>query len=431
MAFSLWTIRHTKTIRTIAVFASGNMLAMLLGLIGSLVQARYVGPSDLGVFRTFSIVAGYLSFLEIGVFSGLQREIPLQIGRGNHAKAEQAASACLVWIIFASLISGSIFLGLAIRAALYGEWMQFWGWLAFAPGIVASLYGGYLSTTFRTGQQFIVLSKTKVLQTVAGTLILPLFPIMGYYGACLRTAVTATTNIIFLHRWRPLRVPPRRDWLGFWKVIRIGLPLSGIGYFYTSLWISVEGTLVLSWFGTKSLGLYSIAVLVRSIAGQLVQSVSQVVNVKICGLYGSSNSAKGALHRIVAPVVLMALISLPLIAVGWFIIPWAVRVLIPRYVESTFLMQIFLVMMPVAILKIPTSVLWVAVKLTDCFASVVMGFAAFVVMAYCSYRTGFGLPGVAVSFVVGQIIYLLAAWIFTLRLISCEKENLPQIDKQG
>lgn len=431
MAFSLTVIPRAKTACTIAIFATGNTVAMLLGVVGSLVQARYIGPSDMGVFRTFGIVAGYLFFFELGVFSGLQREIPLQLGCGNRAQAEQAASACLAWIMFASLASGTIFLGLALRSACLGEWMQFWGWLAYAPGSAATLYGGYLSTTFRTGQQFIALSKASVIQAIAATLVLPLLPIMGYYGACLRAAVSSVTNISLLHRWRPLRVRPRLDWPGFWRVVRIGLPLSGIGYVYTSLWISLEGTLVLAWFGTKALGLYSVAVFVRTVVGQLVQNVSQVLNVKMCERYGRSNSARDALRRIVAPVALMSLASLPLIAVGWLLMPRVVRVLIPRYVEATFLMQVFLIMMPVLMLKIPTAVLWVAVKLLDCFTSVIVGFAAFMATAYCSFRMGFGLPGMAVAFLIGQVTYLLVAWAFTLKLVHQERGQVTRLDDKG
>ncbi|MGA2246780.1 MAG: hypothetical protein ABSH48_17450, partial [Verrucomicrobiota bacterium] len=146
---------QSKIVRTTAVFASGNFVAMLLGLAGSLVQARYIGPEDMGVFRTFGIIAGYLVFLHLGVFDGLQREIPLQLGRGNKAKVEQAASACLTWILFISTACGALFLGLACRAAYHREWMPFWGWLAYTPMIVGTFYAGYLGTTFRSGQQFI------------------------------------------------------------------------------------------------------------------------------------------------------------------------------------------------------------------------------------------------------------------------------------
>ena len=208
MTFALQALRRSATLRTILVYASGNTLAMGLGVVGSFVQARYIGPEDMGVFRTFGIAAGYLTFLQIGVFDGLQREIPLQLGRGEQAKAERAAAACLAWILFVSIACGAIFLALAVRAAMHREWMQFWGWLAYIPVIIATFYGGYLGTTFRTGQQFIRLSKTSVIQAIVGSLILPLMPLMGYFGACLRTAVTSLSGLLLLHRWRPMRVAP-------------------------------------------------------------------------------------------------------------------------------------------------------------------------------------------------------------------------------
>ncbi len=428
---TLWlsNLFRSKTVRTITVFGMGNMVAMLLGLIGTIVQARYISPSDLGVFRTFGVVAGYLAFLQLGVFDGLQREIPLQMGRGNQTAAEQAAAACLAWIMVVSAGCVALFLGWAIHFAWSSQWMQFWGCLSYTPSILVTLYGGYLGMTFRTGKQFVTLSKTSVIQALAGMLVLPLLPVMGYYGACLRSSVISLTNLFLLHRWRPLKVHPRQDWPVFWRVIRVGLPLSGIGYVYTSLWISVEGTLVLTWFGTQALGLYAVSVFIRTVVGQLVLNVSQVLNVKICEHYGRSNSAGGALRRIVMPVVLMSLGSLPLIAVGWLLLPWVVRGLIPRYVEATVLMQIFLLMMPLALLKIPTGILWVAVRLVSCLTSVLIGFAVFVTMAYCSYRMGFGLPGVAVAFIVGQMAYLLAAWFFTLRVLVQERRNVVKADE--
>jgi O-antigen/teichoic acid export membrane protein len=154
-----------------------------------------------------------------------------------------------------------------------------------------------------------------------------------------------------------------------------------------------------------------------------------VLSVKICEHYGRSNSAKDALRRIIKPVVLMTLASFPLIAIGWLLMPRAVNVLIPRYVEATFLMQIFLVMIPVTMLKIPTAVLWVAAKLVDCFVSVAVGFAAFVLSAYCFYWMSFGMVGVAVAFLIGQVVYLLVSWVYTLRLLHQERGNLTRLDE--
>lgn len=94
----LRSLYKSKTVHTIAVITSGNLIATVIGAVGSVVQVRYVVPEDMGILRTFAILVGYLTFLHLGVFDGLQREIPYQLGRGNGTKAEEAASACLVWI---------------------------------------------------------------------------------------------------------------------------------------------------------------------------------------------------------------------------------------------------------------------------------------------------------------------------------------------
>ncbi len=376
----------------------------------------------MGVFRTFGLVAGYLAFLHLGVFDGLQREIPLQLGRGNQAKAEQAASACLVWIMLVSLACGTVFLGLALRAAYSRDWMHFWGWLAYAPVIVSTFYGGYLGTTFRTGQQFIRLSKISVIQAVAGTMLLPLFPILGYYGACLRSGVSSVTNMFFLHRWQPMRVSPRINWSDFREVIRIGLPLSGAGYIYTSLWVSLEGSFVLKWFGIKMLGLYSMAVFVRTVVTQLAQNMNQVMNVRIYEQYGRSGRVEDCVRLIFRPTVFAVLASLPMIILGFFALPWAVKFLIPNYTESITLMRIMLLGMPIMFLTLPVTILWATGRRVDCFLSIIMGFLAFGGLSLIFHYLKFGILSILIASMLGQMINVLVSYGLIWRLILQEKK---------
>jgi hypothetical protein len=91
-------------------------------------------------------------------------------------------------------------------------------------------------------------------------------------------------------------------------------------------------------------------------------------------------------------------------------------------------MQVLLLLMPVAILRIPTAILWVAVKMINCVISVIAGFGAFVLCAYCCYWIGFGLPGMAGAFLAGQVVYLLVSWGFTLRLIIQERREAARFD---
>lgn len=423
MPLSISSIYQSRIIRTVAIFSSGNMLAMLIGVAGSLVQARYIGPKDMGEFRTFGIVAGYLTFLHLGVFDGLQREIPLQLGRGYREKAERAASACLAWIMFISAASALIFLLLAIRAACLGQWMNFGGWIAHLPFIIATFYGGYLGTTYRSGQEFIALSKTNVIQAVAGALVLPFLPMIGYYGACLRTAVTAITNLFFLHRWRPMKVQPHLDWVGFREVVHIGLPLSGVGYIYTSLWSSLEGTLVLMWFGTEVLGLYSVALFVRGVVAILAQNINQVINVRIYAQYGSSGRVRDCLNLIYKPMAFAFLMSLPLVLVGWLSMPWAVSMLIPKYVGAIPIMRVVLVVMPITFLSLLVTIIWATGRWILCFKGVTAGFVTFVGLSYVSCRLNMDVLSIPIASMLGQMVNVIVSYILILRLVRQEKKN--------
>jgi O-antigen/teichoic acid export membrane protein len=402
--------------RIIAAFASGNIAAMALGTLGSLVQARYVGPEDMGIFRTFGIAVGYLTFLHLGVFDGLQREIPLQLGRGERAKAEKAASACLAWILVISAVCATAFLVLALRAARNGEWKQAVGWLAYMPLIVSTFYGGYLGTTFRTGQQFVLLAKSAVIAAVAGSLVLPLMPLLGYFGACLRTVVSSITGLLVMHRMRPLKIRPRLDWHGFREVVRIGLPLSGAGYVATSLWVSMEGTFILAWYGANMLGLYAMAALVRSVVVQLAQNVNQVVNVRVCEQYGRSGRVEDCVRVVLKPAALSMLGSLPVVAIGWLALPWVVPLLTPKYVGAIHLMQLMLLAMPMAFLSLPVTILWATGRRVDCFAGASVGLVVFVGFATVLHKSGSGANSLIIASMVGQLASISVSFLLILRL---------------
>jgi O-antigen/teichoic acid export membrane protein len=412
------SVAHTsQTLRTVAVFGSGNLIATLLGMVGSLVQARYLPPEEMGIYRRFMVVTGYLTFLHLGVFDGLQREIPIQFGRGRPADAMQAAGACLSWIAFVWMATAAVFLALATRAAYAGDWMQFWGWLAFVPVLGTTFYGGYLGTTYRTRHDFVALSKASVVQSILGTAALPLLPMMGYYGACLRNALTSGLGLAVLHKWRPLRVRPTLDWWSFKRVIGVGLPLSAIGYLSTSLWTSFEGTLVLAWFGNRGLGLYSMAIFVRVLCSQLAQNLNQVLNVRIYEQYGRTRRAEDCLRLVLRPLVVAVGASIPVLLVAWVALPKVVLLVMPNYREAVQTMQLMLASGPITLLSLPTAVLWAAVRRMDCLAGVGSGFITFVATSYLLSSHHYGILAVVIGSIFGQLVNLAVCYALLTRLV--------------
>jgi hypothetical protein len=56
--------------------------------VGGILVARFIGPEINGQFRLFTIPLMYLTFLHLGTFDGLHRQIPFFIGRqqSDHVK---------------------------------------------------------------------------------------------------------------------------------------------------------------------------------------------------------------------------------------------------------------------------------------------------------------------------------------------------------
>ena len=199
----------SKTIRVVSAFAGGNLVGAALLGAGTLVQARFVGPEVMGVFQTFAMIMGYLAFLHMGVFDGLQRELPLRLGRGDQEGAERASAACLFWIVLASAACSVGFMALAVLATARGDWISVGGWLCSIVVVTSTLYGGYLIATYRTTHHFVRLSTINMVKGVVSTLALAPLPWLLYYGVCLRSAVGPIVHTFVLHRERPM--PVRRN----------------------------------------------------------------------------------------------------------------------------------------------------------------------------------------------------------------------------
>ena len=107
-------LRSSGTVKVISGLAGGNLMATAVAFIGSLVQARYVSPDDLGYLRGFSIVTGYVLFLNLGLFESLHRLYPYYIGKGHKERALAHAEIGQAWNVAVSAVVSAVFIVLAI-----------------------------------------------------------------------------------------------------------------------------------------------------------------------------------------------------------------------------------------------------------------------------------------------------------------------------
>ena len=116
VSISRWLkkILKSPSLQTLGIFAGGNLLVAVLGGLGSLLQARLVGPEVLGELAKFGILTGYLNVGLVLVHDGLMRQFPYLLGQGNKEEALKVAAAAKWWYLFLSWLFTLFFIPMNI-----------------------------------------------------------------------------------------------------------------------------------------------------------------------------------------------------------------------------------------------------------------------------------------------------------------------------
>ena len=405
-------ILKSPTVRSISGLAGGNVLSLIFGMIGSLVQARFVSPDDMGYFRQFSIATGYIFLINLGVFEAVQRLYPLYIGKNQKNKAIEIVEIGQSWNIIISFLISGIFLILSVVSLLHGNWRASLGWLAQAVSMTLFFYGGYLNATYRSGHDFTTLAKSSVTSSIITLTFLPLVYFWPYIGLVVRSSVGRIFNIIYLHFNRPLKIQWRFNWRETFFLIKQGFPIFLSGYIGTTFWSVTESAIILSQLGTTNLGLWSITVMVIEMANKIPQSFVSVFKPRVIELFGKTNSASECLSYIKKPIFFGILTSLFIIILGWISLPIIIPILMPKYTQAIMPISIYLFLLPLMIFELPNSLLIAMDKRIQLNISVIIGLSIFILIALVGIRMGYGLNIIPIASIIGNVIKVALIFIF-------------------
>lgn len=396
----------SPTLRTITGLASGNLLAMVVGIVGSLVQARFVTPEELGYFRSFAIVTGYIFFLQLGLFGVLARFYPYYIGKGQRERGLAVAEICQAWIVTITVLVNVVYLCLALLALITGDWRAFLAWLVQIIAIAGFFYGGYLAATYRSGHDFDTVARSSVLSSVVNLFTLPVFVLAPYLALTLRSSVGSLVNLAFLHHRRPLRLRWRFNWREWRDLVKVSLPMFAADYGVNTGWAIVETTIILRFLGTDALGLWSMSFMLLEAANKVAQAITAVYNPRLIEAFGRTEDVRGSLALCRKPLLLGVPAMLLMAGVGALLLPFVVPILMPHYVEAIPTMALMLLMLPLIVLDLPYTLLVAMGKIAQQNIATYVGLAGFLLLAWIALSAGLGLPGVVGASLIGRGIRL-------------------------
>jgi O-antigen/teichoic acid export membrane protein len=396
----------------ISALAGGNVLSTVLRMAGGIVVARLLLPAALGLFDGIGLVLGYARFLQLGIFNGLNRELPYFVGKGDRVRVNELAAAAQAWFIGLGGLVGLALLGVAAWHEVHGQLERASGWATHAAAAVILFYGTmYLQATYRTAHDFARLSVANVLQNSLALLLAVLVWLLGFQGLCLRATLAAVVPLVLLHYWRPIRVKPQWSLRHLKHLCLIGLPIFGVGELYM-YWTTLEGTLVFNYLGQAQMGLYRMVVTAGSTIELVPIAVSQVIYPRMAQEFGRTGQVRGLLRPTVKPMFLAAAGVAPLIVLGWFLAGPLTRLVVPNYVAAVPAMR-WSLLPPLVSCFLPIHNVYNVVRRQGLYcAAIVCGMAAYLGCLVLFTRTGVSLAAFPQAMLVGRMVHVLMAYLF-------------------
>jgi len=409
-----------QTIRSVAALLSSNITSSVLSAAGGLLAARFIGPEETGAFRSFTIPLAYLTFLHLGTWDGLWRQMPYYVGKDRPDEVERIASTAGAFNLLLSAVVSCGFLLCALYSLAHHDYYGFFGWLSQALCAWGIFYSGYLNLTYRTLHHFVDMAKIQVVQTVASFGMVFLLPFLKFYGLCARVSIPSLLGVWLFHRNRPLRVTYRFDMKSFRELVVIGLPFSFWGSLYSSFWTATESALVLYLCDVSSLGLFSVAVVMRGAMESLPTAMWQVFAPRIIAAFARDGGVGNMNRNNFKMTLLLTGFMAAMVVIASFLLDILIPILIPKYVAGIQVMKICLWFSVVQTAFLPMSALIATGRSWLYGRSVIAGMVVFSLATYLLYPVIGGLLAVAVGSLLGRTARTLAAYVDLVMLARSE-----------
>jgi len=349
-----------------------SIVTQLFTLVAGVVTRRLLGPLDMGIWSMLQLVLSYGGYSSLGVIKATHREI----GLGNDVKDLCFSFGLLTSVVVGLIVSG--FGGVFVFAGAY---------------LVLSRVNNMLISFTRAYQRFDIASSQMLLSAILNAVLIVVlaynYRLYGFFGAMVLTLVF---NIVYI--WFRLKFKCCIRLRGTRHLVRLGVPFLVLGLLNTCM-LTVDRLIVLWFMGLESLGIYSIALLGRSLVLHVPNAASVVFLPKMFRIKNPKDYA-------VVMAVKMLFVGSFIVLVSWFAMPVAIELLLPQYVEGIGAMRVFMLMALVMGVDIPLTGVFVTLKRQK-ELYLVSGVSVLLGGAFSYAGVNYGLTGVALGVLVAQV----------------------------
>ena len=316
------------------VFASSRYVLLGLSLIRNFFVAKFLGPSDYGLWVVIGLLLTYGDQIHLGLRHAGDKEIPYYRGQGRGDESLRIANTIFGGVLSLSTLA---FLFLVIYVLFLrgsDDSLLRYGILVSAFIIVTDQINRFYLMILRTRHEFFLSSKVEAgfefLRTVAVSALVVAFHFLGAIVGLFVASFAAALYFVLRHK---REFSPNFSLHSMRPLLAMGLPLSATGLLYILL-LNLDRVVGAIAFSKEDLGIYGMASLMAQIPVTSSQGISSVVYPRISERFGEGHDP-AQLKPLFGPAITGAAFIAPVLVasiffVGRFLILW----LLPAYSNS-------------------------------------------------------------------------------------------------
>ncbi|MEK7802654.1 MAG: oligosaccharide flippase family protein, partial [Pseudomonadota bacterium] len=335
-----------NTLRHIVFVIFSAVIGKLIGMMTSFLVARFLQPSDYGVWVTLLLIPTYASIFCFGSVETLVKLYPNYVGRGENDLAIEVENSVLSSVILSAV--GLIVFGICFEM-ISGHSRWFSLNVPVSPVVVASAIGlitAFYSNRFVARQNFKIVSILDILRTLCSFSILVTFAwFWGLKGVVAGYVVSELMICAFTSKlsWRfygkgGLNFDPKKMWM----TVRVGFPIS-IFWWIFIIQTSLDRVLSMALLGKTATGYYGLSISIISAIVLIPQAISRVLYPKVNEMIGKNAGTDAIFDTVVFPARILSLLLPLMIGIVVLASPFVYHRLLPKYAPGLASAQILFI----------------------------------------------------------------------------------------
>ncbi len=316
------------------IFTVSNIVTSIVSLLSAVIAAAFVEPEDLGAIQAVFLVSTYVSFLHLGVFNGLNRNLAFYKAKGELEKAQKEVDTShTVSLIVAAIgfIVGSVVLGINTAKGMSGAYI--WGSVFLIFSLVLQPLTNHIECTYRSGQEFERLGKQKIWQAVVFFVVSFLPAILGYVGRVIAQIVNLIVGYVQKIFKQPYKSRSWGDKESLKDLISTGAPLLISGCIW-SIFVVADKTYIATSLSSRDLGLYTISGYCITLMMVIPGALNTLLYPKAATRYGQTGDKTSLQGFWKKSLLVFSFVLFPLCFIAYFALPYVVEWLMPKYIEG-------------------------------------------------------------------------------------------------